>query len=69
LIATHTGRRTTLNDKALLALLPQLLALPFIVIGGIHWEALKLFAKRLRFHRKPEPPALVSLVPQRGDIS
>jgi DUF1365 family protein len=67
LIATHTGKRRAMTDRALLGLLPALLALPFLVIGGIHWEALKLFAKKVRFHRKPAPPKMISLVPPSGD--
>jgi DUF1365 family protein len=28
------------------------------VIGRIHWQALRLWSKRVPFFRKPEPPAL-----------
>jgi DUF1365 family protein len=28
------------------------------VVWRIHWQALKLFAKKARFFRKPTPPAL-----------
>jgi DUF1365 family protein len=28
------------------------------VIGRIHWQALRLWLKRVPFFRKPEPPAL-----------
>jgi uncharacterized protein len=28
------------------------------VVAGIHWEALKLWLRGARFHRKPEPPGL-----------
>jgi hypothetical protein len=27
-----------------------------MVVARIHWQALKLWAKRVGFHRKPEPP-------------
>jgi len=26
------------------------------VVARIHWQALKLWARRVPFHRKPEPP-------------
>ncbi len=32
-------------------------AMTLAVIARIHWQALRLWAKRLRFHRKPEAPA------------
>jgi DUF1365 family protein len=28
------------------------------VIGRIHWQALRLWVKRVPFFRKPEPPEL-----------
>lgn len=31
-------------------------AMTFGVIGRIHWQALKLWSKRMRFFRKPPPP-------------
>jgi DUF1365 family protein len=68
LIASHVARRRPLTDRALLGLIPALLALPFIVIGGIHWQALKLFLRRVAFHRKPAPPALISIVSNTGDV-
>lgn len=56
--ATLHGRRRPLTDAALLA---QVLAMPWMtlkVVAGIHWEALKLWLRGARFHKKPEPPAL-----------
>jgi DUF1365 family protein len=29
----------------------------FGVVARIHWQALKLWRKRVKFHSKPEPPA------------
>jgi DUF1365 family protein len=26
------------------------------VVGGIHWEAVRLWLKGARFHRRPTPP-------------
>jgi DUF1365 family protein len=69
LLASHIARRQPLTDGALLGSLLALLALPLIVIGGIHWQALKLFFKRARFYRKPAPPEMISLVRHSGDVS
>jgi DUF1365 family protein len=57
LVATHRGRRETLDDRRLLR---AFLAYPFLtlkVLGGIHWEALKLWLKGVQFHSRPEPPS------------
>lgn len=32
-------------------------AMTLMVIGRIHWQALRLWLQRVRFHRKPEPPS------------
>lgn len=69
LIASHVAKRKTLSDAALVELLLPLLALPFIVIGGIHWQALKLWVKRIGFRKKPAPPEMISLVTSLGDAS
>lgn len=56
--ATLAGERAALTDGRLLA---QVAAMPWMtlkVVVGIHWEALKLWLRGARFHRKPEPPAL-----------
>ncbi len=57
LYATLTGRRRPLTAARLgWALLRR----PFgagRVLGLIHWQALKLWWKGARFHRRPEPPA------------
>ena len=56
--ATLHGERRALTDRALLG---QVLALPGMtlkVVAGIHWEALKIWLRGAKFHRKPEPPAL-----------
>lgn len=34
-------------------------AMTLAVIARIHWQALRLWAKRLRFHRKPQAPASI----------
>lgn len=32
-------------------------AMTLMVVGRIHWQALRLWLQRVRFHRKPEPPS------------
>jgi uncharacterized protein len=57
LAAVHTARRAELTDAALLR---AAVAYPFAtlkVTSGIHWEALKLWIKRVPLFRKPAPPA------------
>lgn len=57
LSARHLARREPLTDRALLRLF---LAIPFLtvkVVGGIHWEALKLWVKGMRLRLRPKPPA------------
>jgi DUF1365 family protein len=61
LIASHVARRRELTDRTLLGLALSLLALPFIVIGGIHWNALKLLLMRIGYRTKPQPPDMISL--------
>lgn len=61
LTARHLGRRHELTDRALLR---AFLSVPFQtlrVLGGIHWEALKIWRKGIRLRDRPPPPeALVS---------
>ena len=57
LSAIHTAQRRELSDPALLR---AALAYPLVtlkVTAGIHWEALKLWIKRVPLFRKPPPPA------------
>ncbi|HQS69406.1 MAG: hypothetical protein B7Y36_17610 [Novosphingobium sp. 28-62-57] len=56
LAAIHTAHKTALTDRSLLktALTYPLATLK--VTAGIHWEALKLWRKRVPLFRKPAPP-------------
>ncbi len=52
--ATLAGERKPLTDGAILG---QVLRMPWMtikVVVGIHWEALKLWLRGAKFHRKPE---------------
>jgi uncharacterized protein len=59
--ATLAGERRALTDAAIFG---QVLRMPWMtikVVAGIHWEALKLWLRGARYHRKP--------VPLRPDVS
>jgi DUF1365 family protein len=55
--ASLSGRRSDLTDGALLRAFLGAPALGLRVVGGIHWEALKLWRKKVGLHAKPAPPA------------
>ena len=57
LVATHRGTRRALDDRGLLRAFLAFPFLPLKVLGGIHWEALKLWLKGVQFHSRPEPPS------------
>ena len=56
MIATHRAERRALNDGALLATLITHPLNTIKVIAGIHWEALRLWSKKAKFHSRPAPP-------------
>lgn len=54
--ATLAAERRALSD---IAIVGQVLRMPFMtlkVVAGIHWEALKIWLRGGRFHKKPPPP-------------
>lgn len=53
----HLARRREPTDRALLALFFSVPFLTLRVVGGIHWEALKLWAKGVKLRGKPPAPA------------
>lgn len=53
LTAVLHGRRRELTNASLARFLVRYPLMPLQVVGLIHWQALKLFAKRVPFHRKP----------------
>jgi DUF1365 family protein len=57
LVATHRGDRRPLDDRTLLRAFLSYPVLTLKVLGGIHWEALKLWLKGAQFHSRPQPPS------------
>jgi DUF1365 family protein len=55
--AVLTGTRTELTDRHLMFVFLKLPAITVKVIAAIHWEAFRLWAKGIRLHRRPSPPA------------
>jgi DUF1365 family protein len=56
LTACLAGERRELSDGALLRLFLAMPAITLKVIMAIHWEALRLWLKGMRFRRRPAPP-------------
>jgi uncharacterized protein len=55
LSAWFSGSRVELSDRALLRSFLSLPLLPLKILGGIHWEALKLWLKGMRLQHRPKP--------------
>ena len=53
LLATLTGKRQTWSNAALAGQLFRFPLLTWKVVFSIHWQALKLWRKGARFHRRP----------------
>jgi len=56
LTARHLARRVELSDRALLAAFFKIPLLTLKVVGGIHWEALKIWLKGVKLRAHPQPP-------------
>lgn len=56
--ATVAGEREALTDARLLLRVAAMPWMTLKVVVGIHWEALKIWLRGARFHKKPAPPAL-----------
>lgn len=56
LTTSVVGKRSELTSWALLSCFLRYPMVTFKVIGLIHYQALKLFLKGVRYHRRPEPP-------------
>jgi uncharacterized protein len=54
--AVLTGRRRELTDRNLMFVFLKIPAITIKVIAAIHWEAMRLWAKGIRLHRRPPQP-------------
>ncbi len=61
LSATVSGKKSDLSTKNILKAFFLIPLLPFKVVFGIHWEALRLFIKGLRMKPRPTAPHVFSL--------
>ncbi|MBC7280788.1 DUF1365 domain-containing protein [Hoeflea sp.] len=60
LAATYHGARRALTTGSILACLLQFPLLTWKIVGGIHYEALKLWLKGMRYVPRPAPPPAAS---------
>ncbi|WP_422370256.1 DUF1365 domain-containing protein [Hoeflea sp.] len=60
LAATYCGSRKPLRTRSVLACLLKFPLLTWKIVGGIHYEALKLWLKGVRYVPRPEPPEKAS---------
>jgi len=56
LLTNISGSSHELNDRNVLLALVRYPLMNFMVITRIHWQAFKLWFKRVPFYRKPSPP-------------
>jgi len=56
MLATHTAKGHAFNQRGLAMALAKHPLMTFKVIGGIHWEALKLWLRGLKITDRPSPP-------------
>jgi DUF1365 family protein len=66
LAATFAGRQVSVSTANLARLTASIPLLPIKIVGGIHWEALKLWLKGAKYISRPAPPAPVSVVAPRA---
>ena len=67
LAATYNGARRALSTKGILACLLQFPMLTWKIVGGIHFEALRLWLKGMRYVPRPAPPPAASFR-DRGEL-
>lgn len=58
LTATLRGNIKPLTSRAILGILIGMRLWPMRPLFSIHWEALKLWRKKVRFYRRPDPPGM-----------
>ena len=70
LLARHSAHRCELTDAALLRAFFMLPLLTARVVGGIHYEALKIWLKGVALRKRPPPPLEpVSIISARASAS
>lgn len=62
LSAVLSGDRQPLTDRTLRRVFLTIPAVTLKVIAAIHWEALRLWAKRIALRRRPPPPEIPATV-------
>lgn len=60
LAATYHGRQMPLTAKNLVSCFLNIPLLTWKIVGGIHWEALKLWLKGVPYFSRPAPPEAAS---------
>jgi DUF1365 family protein len=60
--ALLAGERQDLTDRTLMLAFLKIPAMTLKVIVAIHWEALRLWMKGIRLHRRPSPPKQAATV-------
>jgi uncharacterized protein len=60
LAATFVGRRKDLTTGSVAGAFLRIPLVTLKVVGGIHWEAMKLWFKGVRFFGRPTPPPAIS---------
>lgn len=63
-----SGLRKDFDDRKLISAFVLYPLLTFKIILGIHWEALKLWLKRIRFKPRPAPPPALVSSPIQSDL-
>jgi uncharacterized protein len=61
--AVMTGARRHLTDRNLALLFLTIPAITIKVMFAIHWQALRLWMRGIRLHRRPLPPKAATVVP------
>ena len=62
--ATQAGRQVPLTSRRLARVAVTHPLMPLRAVVAIHWQAVKLWCKRVPFHRRPSPPVDDALRPR-----
>jgi DUF1365 family protein len=67
MVAVLSAQRRELSDAALLSALVSMGAVTLKVTAAIHWEALRLWLKRIRLRPRPAAPARNATIVRNGN--